>query len=72
MRRLEHGEVLHHAEAGHGGQHLAQLVERLAVASAQRVEQGAPTFVGERLEDARATSPQSYVTDWSHVKSVRQ
>ena len=56
VRLLEHVQVLHDAEARHVGQHLAELVERLAVAAAQRVEQGASPFVGQRLEDLVHTS----------------
>ena len=57
VRLLEHVQVLHDAEARHVGQHLAQLVERLAVAASKRVEQGPATFVGQRLEDLVHTSP---------------
>ena len=41
----------HIRAAGHVGQHRAELVERLAVAASQRVEQGASPPVGQRLED---------------------
>ena len=48
--RLELGEVLHHAEAGHRRQHRAEGRQRLAVLGAQGVEQPSPPAVGERLE----------------------
>ena len=56
-RLLEHVKMLHDAEAGHVGQHLAQLVECLAVAASQRVEQGASPLVRKRLEDLVHASP---------------
>ena len=47
---LEHGEVLHHAEAGHLGQRGRKLAEALPVALEQPVEQGAPVGVGQGFE----------------------
>jgi hypothetical protein len=48
---LEHAQVLHHAEAGHLWQKGLQLVERLAVALEQPVEEKPPFTVSKRLEN---------------------
>ena len=48
--RLEHGQVLHHAEAGHPRQRGGQLDECSSVPLEQRIEQYPPAGVGQRLE----------------------
>jgi hypothetical protein len=47
---LEQREVLHDPEAGHGGEHLAQLAERLPISVAQPVEQSSAAGVGQGSE----------------------
>ena len=47
---VQHGQVLHHAESGHGRQGRAELSERLAVSEEEAVEQEPPTRIGESPE----------------------
>jgi hypothetical protein len=48
---LQHPQVLHHAEAGHGELRLER-GQRASVAREEPVEQEAPGGIGERLEHA--------------------
>ena len=48
--RLQHTQVLHDAEAGHSRQGRLQLLQRLAVALEEPIEEDPPVDVGQRPE----------------------